>query len=444
MIEDVKLPTPPRTPDAFETSSFILSSPPKMLQGRKEIDSVSARLNKHWADDREVKIGTDIRYTPGKSEIPTFPVMGMVTLSQEQSMEVDIRHVMKRNSSSRCSKRRSCSFDDLLPIPKILLRPRYYRDREASKISQKFFTTIEVPKTNSRGRKRSHHFRSNTFDGTDTNDIFCGSAIRVSSPPPNAPSFAMSYLNEALPSCAQFSPLGNCSTDSPRLMQKYARPIPMHSTPKGTPSRNLNSTPVSCATTAYMGGVGTICSSSTSAFETASSTFAKSRASSVRTPSSCGGASATAGSLESFPEYNVLNEKWRNNGFSTSTSHQSYNSKKSRKNFDSSPFEGGDGIDGDTPPFNEVQVMDGREIKFQTYEPLARNSQYNSPHSSDSESFIENLSSITHQAQMQSLPFRTRNNEGTYVFAATGRLSPAEGIIPLSPPFQARERIKSP
>jgi len=427
MIENIELQTPPKTPDALETSSFTLLSPPKMLRGRKEKDSVSVGGNEYWTDNGEATMETDSRY-PRKSEVPSFPIMGMVTVPQEKSMEVDTCHFMKRNSSRRCSKRRSCSFDDLLPIPKILLRPRYCSDRETSKISQHFSSSIDVPKKNYISRKRSYHFRSHTFDGTDMIDMFGGPAIRVSSPPPNTPSFAMSYFNEALPSCAQFSPLGSCSTDSPRFIQSFARPIPRHSTPKGAPSKNLNSTSVSSATTAYGGGVGTICSSNTSAFGTASLTFAKSRASSVRTPSSCG-ASATAGSLESFPD----------GAFPTSASHQSFNSKKARKDFDVFPFEGGDGIEG--LPFNEVRVMGKRETQFQTYEQNLQDGHSDSPRSSDSDPFIENLSSLSHQAPTQSLPFQTYN------MSVSERSSPAQDIIPRSPPsshFQSRERIKSP
>jgi len=440
MIEKIELPSHPKTPDALETSSFILLSPPKMLRGRKEKGSVPVGRNEYWTDDREATMGTEIRY-PRKSEVPSFPIMGIVAVPQEQSMEVDTCHVMKRNSSRHCSKRRSCSFDDALPIPKIQLRPRYYRDREMSQISQNLSSTIDAPKKNSISRKRSHHFRSHTFDGTDMIDVFSDPATRVASPPPDTPSFAMSYLNEALPSCAQFSPLGSCSMDSPRFIQSFARPIPRHSTPKGAPSKNLNSTSVSSATTAYGGGVGTICSSNTSAFETASSTFAKSRASSVRTPSSCG-ASATAGSLESFPEGNLFNDKWRNNVFPTTSSHQSFNSKKSRKNSDFFPFEGGDGIDGGTLPFNEVRVMGKGEIKFQTYEQLLQDGQLDSPRSSDSDPFIENLSSFSHEAPTQSLPFLTCNDKTSYMIV-TERSSPAQGIIPRSPPsshFQSRER----
>jgi len=415
MIENIELQNPPKTPDALEASSFTLLSPPKMIRGRKEKDSVSVGRNEYWTDNREATMETDSRY-PRKSEVPSFPIMGMVTVPQEKSMEVDTCHFMKRNSYRRCSKRRSCSFDDLLPIPKILLRPRYCRDRETSKISQHFSSPIDVPKKNSISRKRSYHFRSHTFDGTDMIDMFGGPATRVSSPPPDTPSFAMSYLNEALPSCAQFSPLGSCSTDSPRFIQSCARPIPRHSTPKGAPSKNLNSTSVSSATTAYGGGAGTICSSNTSAFGTASLTFAKSRASSVRTPSSCG-ASATAGSLESFPD----------GAFPTSASHQSFNSKKAREDFDVFPF--------------EVRVMGKRETQFQTYEQILQDGQSDSPRSSDSDPFIENLSSLSHQAPTQSLPLQASN------MFVSERSSPAQDIIPQSPPsshFQSRERIRSP
>jgi len=363
--ENEKQPTPPRTPVTFELSLCL--SPPKMSRGHRERGSV--RRTEYWTDDREAKMTTDSRYL-GKREAPSFPIMETITARQKQSMPLGAHHLMRRNSSRPCSKRRSCSFDDSLPIPKILLRPRYYRDTDAPIFPKQCSSTIDIPKTDSASRNRSHRFRSYTFDGADMIGMFGGPATQVPSPSPDTPpSFGLSCLNQALPSYAQFSPLGSCSTDSPRFMQSFARPVPRHLTPKVALTKNLNSASASSANNAYGegSGVGTICSSTNSAFETTSSTFAKSRASSVRTPSSCG-ASVTAESLGSFPEDYLLNDKWHNNIHPISASHQSFDSKESGKNPDFIQFDGSSGIDGGVLPFNEVRVMDERQIEFQTYE----------------------------------------------------------------------------
>lgn len=270
----------------------------------------------------------------GASEVPSFPIMGRATLPQhsidiDPNVSINAREQRFRNST----KRRSCSFDDLLPVPNIFLRPRYRKDTETFErlYRQENSSTCAGRVNRLENRNRSHHVRSHTYDGTVNNNMFDSLPARINSPAPNTPNFATSYLGHAQQSTSQFSPLGNCSIESPRVAQSLARPIPRHSA--------LNSTPVSTSTTTN--GVGTISSSSTSAFETASSTFAKSRTSSTRT------------------------------------------------------YSPSDGIDGDVLPFSEVRVMGNRHIQSHPYDELMNDSLYDSPNSNGSDRCIENLTSLS-------------------------------------------------
>lgn len=280
-----------------------------MLQHRGGGDSV---VDEGYLNDNQEQQISSSREHIRASEIPSFPMMGM-TVPQEQSMAGHTNRSDSRNRYRRRSRRRSCSFDDLLPVPKISLRPRYYRPMGRNMqelhlprpLPPSF--ELELPRQlppSPISRKRSHHFRSYTFDGNDTAGLL-NDLPPVSSPPVNA-TFVMSHFNQALPQASHFSP-SNCSMDSPR--SSFARPIPQRHLTPGVP------TPVpSIATT---NGVGTICSSSTSAFESASSTFAPSRQ----------GDSATAGSFESLLDSNMLQvDRWP---YNASTLHQSFNTQES-------------------------------------------------------------------------------------------------------------------
>jgi len=360
---------PPRTPVSLESSSLLLLSPPMLHREEKDGNKEC------WNNDQEDDM---MKEHLGASQVPSFPIMGRATLPQH-SMDIDTNESSNTRTRRLINpgKRRSCSFDDLLPVPNVFLRPRYRRDTETFErlTRQENSSTCAGRENGLKNRKRSHHVRSYTFDGTVDINMFDGFPAHINSPPPNTPSFATSYLGQAQQSTSQFSPLGNCSTESPRFAQNLARPIPRHST--------LSTTTVSSSTTTN--GVGTICSSSTSAFETASSSFAKSRTSSVRTSSPCD----VSGSEESLRDSGLAK-----NGKQTpviSTSHQSFDTSSFHKKLRSPPFDGTDGrdggtIDGGTLPFSEVRVM-GDELLNDVI--------YDSPNSNGSDCCIENLTSLS-------------------------------------------------
>jgi len=251
----------------------------------------------------------------GAIEAPAFPMMGTATVSQEQPMAVNMNHSENRNSHRRRPKRRSSSFDDRMPIPKISLKPRYRRDMQELQHPRQLPLSLDAlihqenssacsQKKSPTSRKRSHHFRSYTFDGND-----------------------------------MYHALTN-STDSPHA-SVTRRPIARHLYPRVP-------TPASSSTTTN--GVGTICSSSTSAFESTSSTFAQSRQ----------GDSATAGSFESLRDPSLVNDQWPNNTHVTLTS--------PRKKYPS-----------------EVRVMGDSKIKPHKYRESFAYDSLDSPNSSGSD-----------------------------------------------------------
>lgn len=301
--ECTKVDSAPRTPDPLDISPLCTLSPPKLHRTREDED------------------GQDYISTTQKNEIarrPPFPesivypsssLMSIASIPQGESTSA--RYNLNRSTSNICSKRRSCSFDETIPIPRISLKPRFinqHHERSDSCPCANCSLT-RVSQINS-SRKRAQHFRSHTYDGSGS-DLFPALFGRVSSPT-NVPPFTMSNLNHALPHASKFSPLGSCSMDSPQTIPGVARPIPRHFTPAEAPY-NLTSTPLSSVTATH--GTGTICSSSASAFETAPSTIAKSR----RTPSPQSDGE-TGQSPEDFWDSSLSNELLYSNKNLASTS----------------------------------------------------------------------------------------------------------------------------
>lgn len=396
--------SPPRTPVPLKNPSKWVLSPPRMQRAYEDRESDGCQ--EYLDNEQEREEGRNTNY-PGSIILPSSPIMEMTPIPQEESI-ADTSHHLNRSRSNRCSKRRSYSLDESMPIPRILLRPR------VTKKNQEHFSSC------TRTRQRGQHFRSHTFDVSDRTDIFSSLFDRVSSPP-NDPSFTMAYLNQALPTASTFSPLGKCSMDSPLTTPGVARPIPHHFTPAGAP-HNLTSTPLSPATTIY--GVGTICSSSTSAFETAPSTIAKSRANSVRTSSPHSDQEA-GGSLEDFCESSLSNEILHNyKNLATTTN---FGASIPGNNF-GFPFDGKNRVDRCTLPFDEVCVSGIPVMKSES-----KFGAFNSPVSTGSDLHLEQMPSYFCDSDEASL-FETEGLQTQHIISRSL----------LSPHPRVKDRIKTP